>query len=96
MTVPESDFHCFGLFGQRFLNVGVQCYCPGWARVLRRGRLCVFMLNARLVFVTRYCGKVFHGEHLLKCGRIFWTMYAAFETELTEFGGEQYHVHLLA
>ncbi len=53
------------------------------------------MIHAHLVFVTKYRGKLFSGEHLSSLEGIFRSVCADFEAELVEFNGEPDHVHLL-
>jgi putative transposase len=62
---------------------------------IRTGRYCVFVLHAHLVFVTRYRHKVFTDTHLTRLEEIMRKVRADFETELTEFNGDNNHVHLL-
>ena len=62
---------------------------------IRRGRNCVFLLHAHLVFVTKYRHKVFVGEHLTHMETIFKAVCSDFEAVLIEFNGEVDHVHLL-
>ena len=53
------------------------------------------MLHAHLVFVTKYRHKVFTDTRLTRLEEIMREVCADFETELTEFNGENNHVHLL-
>jgi Transposase and inactivated derivatives len=62
---------------------------------IRTGRHCVFVLHAHLVFVTKYRHKVFTDTHLTRLEEIMREVCADFETELTEFNGENNHLHLL-
>lgn len=62
---------------------------------IRRGRHCVFMLHAHLVFVTKYRRGVFTKQILDDMRSIFESVCADFEAELVEFDGEDDHVHLL-
>lgn len=62
---------------------------------IRTGRHCVFLLHAHLVFVTKYRHRVFTGTHLTRMEEIMRSVFADFETQLTEFNGENNHVHLL-
>jgi putative transposase len=62
---------------------------------IRTGRHCVFVLHAHSVFVTKYRHKVFTDTHLTRLEEIMREVRADFETELTEFNGENNHVHLL-
>ena len=61
----------------------------------RKGRRCVFMLHAHLVFCTKYRGKIFTDEHLKTLENIFRSVCADFDVQLEEFNGEQDHVHIL-
>ena len=67
----------------------------GMSMNLRRGRSCVFLLHAHLVFVTKYRRKVFTVAILKQMESIFSTVCRDFEAQLVEFNGEQDHVHLL-
>jgi putative transposase len=62
---------------------------------LRAGRHCVFVLHAHLVFLTKYRRKVFTDAHLTRLEEIMRAVCADFEVELTEFNGEDNHIHLL-
>ena len=62
---------------------------------IRAGRHCVFLMHAHLVFITKYRGRVFDGEHLTKLEEIMRDICQQFEVELVEFNGETDHVHLL-
>ena len=62
---------------------------------LRRGRNCVFLLHAHLVFVTKYRRQVFTKHILQDLETIFSSICSDFEATLTEFEGEDDHVHLL-
>ena len=62
---------------------------------IRRGRHCVFMMHAHLVFVTKYRRGVFTKEILDDMRPIFANVCVDFEAELVEFDGEDDHVHLL-
>ncbi len=62
---------------------------------LRRGRGCVFLLHAHLVFVTKYRKTVFTKEHFASMKKIFERICSDFDVELSEFDGEGDHVHLL-
>ena len=53
------------------------------------------MMHAHLVFITKYRGRVFDGEHLTKLEEIMRDICQQFEVELVEFNGETDHVHLL-
>jgi putative transposase len=48
-----------------------------------------------LVFVTKYRHKVFTDTHLTRLEEIMREVCADFETELTEFNGDNNHLHLL-
>lgn len=62
---------------------------------IRRGRHCVFMMHAHLVFVTKYRRGVFTQEILDDMRPMFASVCTDFEAELVEFDGEDDHVHLL-
>ena len=62
---------------------------------LRRGRSCVFLLHAHLVFVTKHRRKVFAKVHFASLRRIFEKVCRDFEVVLVAFDGEGNHVHLL-
>ena len=62
---------------------------------LRRGRSCVYLLHAHLVFVTKYRRKVFEGAHLEGMKEIFDRVCGDFEVVLREFNGEVDHIYLL-
>ena len=62
---------------------------------LRKGRHCVFMLHAHLIFITKYRGKVFNGAQLVTMRGVMAGVCEKFEAEIQEFNGEQDHVHLL-
>jgi putative transposase len=62
---------------------------------IRTGRHCVFVLHAHLVFVTKYRHKVFTDTHLTRLEEITREVCADLETELTEFNGDNNHLHLL-
>lgn len=62
---------------------------------VRRGRSCVFALHVHLIFVTKYRREVFTSEHLEAMEPILQDVCADFEAVLTEFNGEDDHVHLL-
>ena len=62
---------------------------------IRRGRHCLFLMHAHLVFVTKYRRGVFTKEIIADLRRIFSSVCADFEAELIEFGSEDDHVHLL-
>lgn len=61
----------------------------------RRGRHCVSLLYAHLVFVTKYRRGVFTSEHLSFLEKVFQEICKDFEVKLLEFNGEDDHVHLL-
>lgn len=61
----------------------------------RRGRHCVFLIHAHLVFVTKYRRHVFTKAMLDDLREIFMSVCADFEAELAEMDGEDDHVHLL-
>ena len=62
---------------------------------IRRGRSCVFLLHAHLVFVTKYRRKIFTKAILCDLENVFQKVCKDFEAELVEFNGEGDHVHLL-
>jgi putative transposase len=62
---------------------------------IRKGRHCIFQLHAHLVFVTKYRKHVFTKEILQSMEQIFVKICDGFEVKLTEFNGEEDHVHLL-
>lgn len=62
---------------------------------IRRGRSCVFVLHAHLVFVTKYRRRVFTDEHLTAMHPVLAAVCADFGAALVEFNGEDDHVHLL-
>lgn len=62
---------------------------------IRRGRNCVFVLHAHLVFVTKYRKMVFSKKILLDLKTIFSSVCKDFGADLIEFNGEKDHVHLL-
>jgi putative transposase len=62
---------------------------------LRRGRTCVFLLHAHLVFVTKYRRRVFTKSTFQEARKIFQDVCCDFGAELVEFEGEGDHVHLL-
>jgi putative transposase len=62
---------------------------------IRRGRHCVFVLHAHVVFVTKYRHPVFCAAHLERMEEIMRDVGADFGCELTGCNGEADHVHLL-
>ena len=62
---------------------------------MRKGRSCVFLMHAHLVFVTKYRKDIFSREVLEAMKRIFEKVCQDFNTSLVEFDGERDHVHLL-
>ncbi|GAA3598388.1 IS200/IS605 family transposase [Nonomuraea rosea] len=62
---------------------------------IRTGRHCVFLRHAHVVFVTKFRHRVFTGTHLTRMEEIMRSVCAGFETQLSEFNGENNHVHLL-
>ena len=60
---------------------------------LRKGRSCVFLLHAHLVFVTKYRKKVFSSKHLTAMEIVFEEVCTDFEARLSQFEGEGDHVH---
>ena len=61
----------------------------------RTGRSCVFKNNVHLVFVTKYRRDVFSLEMLERMRELFLETCEQMDVELTEFGGEDDHVHML-
>ncbi|MEX5709793.1 IS200/IS605 family transposase [Parafrankia sp. FMc6] len=61
----------------------------------RRGRHVVSSLHAHLVFVTRYRRGVLDDAMLTRCEQIMRSVCSDFGAALTEFNGEDDHVHLL-
>ena len=62
---------------------------------IRSGRHCVFNMHTHLVFVTKYRKDVFTKSMLDAMKGMFEKVCSDFEAELTEFNGEDDHVHLL-
>lgn len=62
---------------------------------IRSGRHCVFNMHVHLVFVTKYRKDVFTKSMLDAMKGMFEKVCSDFEAELTEFNGEDDHVHLL-
>ena len=62
---------------------------------IRAGRHCVSNLHVHLVFVTKYRRNVFTKKILGRMQEIFAEVCHDFEATLTEFDGEDDHVHLL-
>ncbi len=62
---------------------------------IRSGRHCVFSMHVHLVFVTKYRKDVFTKSMLDAMKGMFEKVCSDFEAELTEFNGEDDHVHLL-
>ena len=62
---------------------------------IRSGRHCVFNMHVHLVFVTKYRKDVFTKPMLDAMEGMFKKVCLDFEAELTEFNGEDDHVHLL-
>lgn len=62
---------------------------------IRSGRHCVFNMHVHLVFVTKYRKDVFTKAMLEAMEGMFKKVCLDFEAELTEFNGEDDHVHLL-
>ena len=62
---------------------------------IRTGKHVVFLLHAHLVFVTKYRKAVFTKDMLKSLKNIFSSICQDFESILTEFDGEEDHVHLL-
>ena len=63
--------------------------------IIRTGRHCTFNLHIHLVFVTKYRRNVFTKALLKDLKIIFSNVCQNFEAKLSEFDGEQDHVHLL-
>jgi len=61
----------------------------------RRGRRCVFLLHAHLVFVTKYRRAIFSKKMLESLKSYFEKVCDDFSVDLIEFTGEKDHVHLL-
>ncbi|CAI1927394.1 Transposase and inactivated derivatives [Serratia quinivorans] len=53
------------------------------------------MMHAHLIFITKYCGKVFNDEHLIQLEIIIRDVFGQFDVELKEFNGESEHIHML-
>ena len=62
---------------------------------IRHGRHCIFLMHVHLVFVTKYRRGVFTKEVIDDLRTIFTGVCLDFEAELTEFDGQDDHVHLL-
>ncbi len=62
---------------------------------VRRGRSVVSNLHVHLVFTTKYRRGAFTDEILTRCREVMADISADFGAELTEFNGEDDHVHLL-
>ena len=62
---------------------------------IRSGRHSVFNMHVHLVFVTKYRKDVFTKSMLDAMKGMFEKVCSDFEAELTEFNGEDDHVHLL-
>ena len=62
---------------------------------IRSGRHCVFNMHVHLVFVTKYRKDVFTKPMLDAMKEMLKKVCLDFEAELTEFNGEDDHVHLL-
>ena len=60
---------------------------------IRSGRHCVFNMHVHLVFVTKYRKDVFTKSMLDAMKGMFEKVCSDFEAELTEFNGEDDHVH---
>ena len=61
----------------------------------RTGRHCVFSMHAHLVFTPKYRYSLFNKKHIEAMREIFNTVCDAQQVQLTEFNGEDDHVHLL-
>ena len=53
------------------------------------------LLHAHLIFVTKYCRRVFTAQMLTFCEHTLRAVCAELAVELVEFNGEADHVHLL-
>jgi len=62
---------------------------------IRTGRHCVFNMHVHLVFVTKYRKNVLDGRAIEILRETFEGICRRFEAELSEFNGEEDHVHLL-
>ena len=62
---------------------------------IRSGRHCVFNMHVHLIFLTKYRKNVFNLDMLDAMEGMFKKVCLDFEAELTEFNGEDDHVHLL-
>lgn len=62
---------------------------------VRRGRHAIHECHAHLVFVTKYRRGALTDEVLRDCEQVMAKVCADFGCELTEFNGEDDHVHLL-
>lgn len=62
---------------------------------LRTGRHVVFNLHAHLVFVPKYRKKIFCRKMLEALQNMFSEICESFDVTLSEFDGEDNHVHLL-
>ena len=65
------------------------------ATKIKKGRHCVFLMHAHLVFVTKHRKASFTKVHLTSMQSIFNKICDDFESKLVEFDGEKDHVHLL-
>jgi putative transposase len=61
----------------------------------RRGRTCVFRIQAHLVFVTKRRRGVLTAQALVKMEGVMREACASAEAKLVKFNGEDDHVHLL-
>jgi len=62
----------------------------------RRGRTCVFLIHAHLVFVTKYRRGVLTGEHLDYLRSVFADVCQDFGATLAEMDGEDDHIHIFS
>ncbi len=62
---------------------------------VRRGRHCVLNPHVHLVFVAKYCRRLFDGPAIERLREIFGVVCRDFEARLVEMDGEDDHVHLL-
>ncbi len=65
------------------------------ANEIRKGRRCVHILHAHLVFVTKYRYEVLQGYMFPTLKSLLQSVCEDFEANLVEFDGETDHIHLL-
>ena len=68
---------------------------PEYEQQVRKGRRGVSVLYVHLVFVTKYRREVFDDNMLKQLEQIRRNVYLKFDVKLTEFNGENDHIHLL-